>query len=73
MPLPPAQLTPGRVRAGFRRLRETAGTPASPPKPSRPGPGRPPGSKNKAKAPRQPVGKRSTRRLRQAEKTKQTG
>jgi DDE superfamily endonuclease len=72
-PLPPARLTPGRVRAGFRRLRQSTGTPASPPKPGRPGPGRPPGSKNKAKAPRQPVGKRSTRQLRQAEKTKQTG
>jgi DDE superfamily endonuclease len=72
-PLPPGQLTPGRVRAGFRRLRQITGTPASPPKPGRPGPGRPPGSKNKARAPRQPVGKRSTRRLRQAKKTKQTG
>jgi hypothetical protein len=72
-PLPPGQLTPGRVRAGFRRLRQSAGTPASPPKPGRPGPGRPPGSKNKTKAPRQPVGKRSTARLRQAQKKKQTG
>ena len=72
-PLPPGQLTPGRVRAGFRRLRQAAGTPASPPKPATPGPGRPPGSKNKTRAPRQPVGKRNTRRLRQAEKTKQTG
>jgi hypothetical protein len=72
-PLPPGQLTPGRVRAGFRRLRQAIGTPASPPKPATPGPGRPPGSKNKTRAPRQPVGKRNTRRLRQAEKAKQTG
>jgi hypothetical protein len=72
-PLRPDQLTPGRVRAGFRLLRQATGTPASPPKPSRPGPGRPPGSKNKTRAPRQPVGKRSTARLRQAEKKKQTG
>jgi hypothetical protein len=72
-PLPPAAMTPGRVRAGFRRLRQIAGTPASPPKPSRPGPGRPPGSKNRTRAPRQPVGKRSTARRRQAEKKKQTG
>jgi hypothetical protein len=72
-PLPPGQLTPGRVRAGFRRLRQAAGTPASPPKPATPGPGRPPGSKNKTRAPRQPVGKHSTARLRQAQKKKQTG
>jgi hypothetical protein len=72
-PLPPAALTPGRVRAGFRRLREIAGTPASPPKPATPGPGRPPGSKNKTRAPRQPVGKRHTRRKKQAQKTKPTG
>ncbi len=72
-PLPPEAMTPGRVRAGFRLLRQAIGTPAQPPKPGRPGPGRPPGSKNKTRAPRHPVGKRSTRRLRQAEKTKQTG
>jgi hypothetical protein len=72
-PLPPGQMTPGRVRAGFRRLRQAAGTPASPPKPGKPGPGRPPGSANKAKAPTQPVGKRHTRRLKQAQRTKQTG
>jgi hypothetical protein len=56
-PLTPAQATPGRVRAGFRRARTEAGTPASPPKPARPGPGRPPGSKNRSPAPRPPVGK----------------
>jgi hypothetical protein len=37
-------LTPGRVRRGFRRLRRTLGTPAGTPKPTRAGPGRPPGS-----------------------------
>jgi hypothetical protein len=57
-PQPAAAMTPGRVRAGFRHAREIAGTPASPPKPGRPGPGRPPGSKNKDKAPVQFVGKR---------------
>jgi hypothetical protein len=56
-PLPPGSLTPGRVRAGFRRARTEAGTPASPPKPGKPGPGRPPGTKNKNPAPRPPVGK----------------
>jgi DDE superfamily endonuclease len=56
-PLPPAAVTPGRVRTGFRRARTETGTPASPPKPATPGPGRPPGSKNRSPAPRPPVGK----------------
>ncbi len=53
-----SEMTPGRVRAGFRHIRAALGTPASTPKPSVPGPGRPKGSKNKKKAPRLPVGKR---------------
>jgi hypothetical protein len=40
-----AQLTPARVRRGFRRLRATIGTPASPPKSTTPGPGRPRGTR----------------------------
>jgi DDE superfamily endonuclease len=75
-PQPPAAMTPGRVRAGFRHARETAGTPARTAKPATPGPGRPKGSKNKNKAPRPPAGKRKltpeTRRKRTA-KAKQTG
>jgi hypothetical protein len=39
------QLTPVRVRRGFRRLRATIGTPASPPKSTKPGPGRPKGTR----------------------------
>jgi hypothetical protein len=39
----PGRLTPGRVRRDFPRLARIAGTPASPPKPSRAGPGRPKG------------------------------
>jgi DDE superfamily endonuclease len=58
-PQPPAAMTPARVRAGFRHARGTVGTPASPAKPGTPGPGRPEGSKNKHKAPRQPIGKRN--------------
>ncbi len=50
-------MTPGRVRAGFRLVRAAVGTPASAPKFTTPGPGRPKGSKNKHKAPRHPVGK----------------
>ena len=53
-PLPPGQLTPGRVRAGFRCARAITGTPANAPKPSRPGPGRPKGSKNKHRHPASP-------------------
>jgi DDE superfamily endonuclease len=43
---PPGRMTPARVRRGFPRIRATLPLPASAPKPSRPGPGRPPGSKN---------------------------
>lgn len=44
-PRQPHQLTPARVRRGFRRLRAHLGTPARPPKPSRAGPGRPKGTR----------------------------
>ena len=60
-PQPPQTMTPGRVRAGFRHARQALGSPASIAKPGKPGPGRPAGSKNKNKAPRQPVGKRNPR------------
>lgn len=56
-PLAQAMLTPARVRAGYRRICRTAVRPASAPKATHPGPGRPKGSKNKRKAPVQPVGK----------------
>jgi DDE superfamily endonuclease len=73
----PRVMTPGRVRAGFRLLRETLGTPASTGKPGTPGPGRPPGSKNKRRAPRQPAGKHNPKRREQTKnrrkRTKQTG
>ena len=44
-PCEPAKLTPARVRRGFRRLGPTIGTPASPPKSQKPGPGRPRGTR----------------------------
>jgi hypothetical protein len=44
--LPARQLTPGRVRQGFGHLLPQIGTPASHPKPTRPGPGRPKGSRS---------------------------
>jgi hypothetical protein len=55
----PARLTPARVRRGFRRLRRILPNPARPPIAGRPGPGRPKGSKNKNRAPRHDVGKRT--------------
>ncbi|WP_406434277.1 transposase [Streptomyces sp. NBC_01589] len=53
----PRRLTPARVRRGFRNLRPTTACPAAAPKPSRPGPGRPPGSKNRHRAKHHDVGK----------------
>jgi hypothetical protein len=53
----PHRLTPGRVRRGFRRLHRKTAQPASAPKPTHPGPGRPPGTKNTHPAPRHTIGK----------------
>ena len=73
-------MTPGRVRAGFRDVRRTLGTPASVAKPGKPGPGRPPGSKNKHPAPRYPVGKTTLKpnsiagkKRKQAKRARKTG
>jgi DDE superfamily endonuclease len=62
-PAPPGRLTPARVRRGFRNIHATLPRPAGAPKPGKPGPGRPPGSKNGHPAPRYDVGK-TTRRER---------
>ena len=56
-PCAPGRLTPSRVRRGYRRIRQDLPVPASAPKPSRPGPGRPKGSKNHRPATRHDVGK----------------
>ncbi|MFE5126227.1 NF041680 family putative transposase [Streptomyces sp. NPDC056669] len=56
-PAPPDRLTPARVRRGFRNIRPTAASPAGAPKPSRPGPGRPPGTRNRHRATRHDVGR----------------
>ncbi|OIJ85383.1 transposase [Streptomyces sp. MUSC 14] len=56
-PAAPGRLTPARVRRGFRNLRPRLVCPARAPKPSRPGPGRPLGSKNRRPATRYNVGK----------------
>ncbi len=52
-PAPPERLSPARVRRGFRHLRATC--PAGAPKPSRQGPGRPPGRRNNHPTPRYDV------------------
>jgi len=56
-PLDPDRLTPARVRRGFRNLRAKIPTPAHAPKPTRPGPGRPPGSRNRQRATVHDVGR----------------
>lgn len=56
-PTPSTKLTPARVRRGFRNLRTKTASPACAPKPSRPGPGRPPGSTNHRRAERHHVGR----------------
>jgi hypothetical protein len=56
-PCPPGRLTPARVRRGFRNIRQALPHLASAPKPGKPGPGRPPGSKNRHPATRHDVGK----------------
>ncbi|WSC15431.1 transposase [Streptomyces brevispora] len=66
-PAAPGRLTPARVRRGFRNLRATTFHPARAPKPGKPGPGRPPGSKNRRPAPRYDVGKTVKRGLTMAE------
>lgn len=52
---PPDQLSPRRVRRVFRQVTAGMPSPARAPKPSRPGTGRPPGSKNKRTRDRKPV------------------
>ncbi|WNV84744.1 NF041680 family putative transposase [Umezawaea sp. Da 62-37] len=53
----PDRLSPARVRRGFRRVRPAAALPAGAPKFSRPGPGRPAGSRNARRAPLHAPGK----------------
>jgi hypothetical protein len=55
------RLTPARVRRGFRNIHATLPRLAGAPKPGKPGPGRPPGSKNRHPAPRHDVGKTTKR------------
>ncbi len=72
-PAAPDRLTPARVRRGFRNLRAKTTLPARAPKPSRPGPGRPPGSTNRKPAPRYDVGKTTKRDLTLTARQKRAG
>jgi hypothetical protein len=75
-PAPPGRMTPARVRRGFRAVRDTVTTPAAPPRPGKPGPGRPKGSPNRHKAPRHDVGKthpKGRHRPQRRTKTRQAG
>jgi len=72
-PAPPGRLTPARVRRGFRNIRATVPCPAGAPKPGKPGPGRPPGSKNRRPAPRHDVGKTTKRELTLKAQRERTG
>ena len=72
-PCPPGRLTPARVRRGFRNIRQMLPGLASAPKPGRPGPGRPPGSKNRHPATRHDVGKTAKRTEQKKETCRQAG
>ena len=72
-PAPLGRLTPARVRRGFRNIRPKVTLPARVPKPSRPGPGRPPGSKNRQPTPRHNVGKTLKRDTSLAARRQRTG
>jgi hypothetical protein len=67
------RLTPARVRRGFRNIRAKTTLPARAPKPGKPGPGRPPGSKNRRPAPHHDVGKTIKRETTLANRPGQTG
>ncbi|MEV0426257.1 NF041680 family putative transposase [Micromonospora sp. NPDC050495] len=72
-PTRPERLSPARVRRGFRNLQPKTSHPAKAPKPTRPGPGRPPGSPNRYRAPRHDVGKTIHRARTQADQQKLKG
>jgi hypothetical protein len=72
-PAPPERLTPARVRRGFRNIRAKITCPAGAPKPGKPGPGRPPGSKNRRPATRYDVGKNRQTDAAKASRKSQTG
>jgi hypothetical protein len=60
-PLPADRISPRRVRRDFRRLAHHLPVITNPPKNTRPGPGRPPGSKNTSPRPLQPTDHKKTK------------
>lgn len=72
-PATPCRLTPARVRRGFRNIRPATALPAGAPKPSRPGPGRPAGSRNIQRATRHNPGKTTKTDIAVKGKKKQAG
>jgi hypothetical protein len=60
-PAAPGRLTPARVRRDFPNLHQALPRLARAPKPSKPGPGRPPGQPNRHKAPIRDPGKKAKR------------
>jgi hypothetical protein len=72
-PAPPGRLTPARVRRGFRAIHGTLPALTAAPKPGKPGPGRPPGSRNHHPATRHDVGKITTKKAAPKTTPSQTG
>jgi hypothetical protein len=72
-PARPGRLTPARVRRGFRNIRPNTALPARVPKPTRPGPGRPLGSRNRQPTPSHDVGKTVKRDRTITERQQRTG
>jgi hypothetical protein len=70
-PCAPGRLTPARVRRGYRRIRQDLPVPASAPKLSSPGPGRPKGSKNERPATRRHTVGKTVKREEPKKKTPQ--
>jgi hypothetical protein len=71
--MPARSAAPARVRRGFRNIRQILSDLASAPKPGKPGPGRPPGSKNRRPATRHDVGKTAKRAETKKTARKQAG
>jgi DDE superfamily endonuclease len=72
-PAPHGRLTPARIRRGFRALHGTLPRLTAAPKPGKPGPGRPPGSKNRRPATRHDVGKTTSNKTTQKTTRSPTG
>ena len=72
-PAPSGRLTPARIRRGFRAIHGTLPRLTAAPKPGKPGPGRPPGSRNRRPATRHRVGKTTSKNKTEKTTRSQTG